>query len=214
MTSQPETDEMIRLWFGDDTDGDDADRAFAREHLTDGGLRFALRSAVHAFRENERGFELAAATRDPQSVGRDLAELVPRPSGETRWDELVGPFYRYRGAVAQLENVSSRQGLDRRRSAHRVLGCRTRDSTWLYPTFQFADGDILEGLDEILSVIVPATDGWTTALWLYTPNTGLANARPIDLLQRHEEVAAVQRAARSQAAEWSGRRIEVGAADG
>lgn len=214
MMPQSTTDEAMLLLFGDDVDEDDADRAYAREHAADEGLRFALRSAVHAVRVNEQGFKLAAAGRDPYSVGRHLAALVPRPSGEANWDELIGPFYKHVGAVAQLTEVSSRQGLDRRRNAHQVLGCRTQDRTWLYPTFQFNDGDVVGGLGEVLAALVPATDGWTAALWLRTPNTDLANACPIDRLRSSEDVATVQRSARAQANEWRGSRVEVEARDG
>lgn len=134
-----------------------------------------------------------------------LLVALPRSSGDEQWDQLLGPFTTWKGAVARLDDLDTRQGLDRRRDHHQVLGCQTGDRTWLYPLFQFARGDVLPGLPDVLAELVPVTDGWTTGLWLRTPNTRLDGYTPAAWLEECQRRATILAAARDQGAQWSGR---------
>jgi hypothetical protein len=165
-------------------------------------LRVLLAANVAAYLHNPDTVAWAAEHVAPYELSRALLAALPRSSGDERWDELIGPFYMWKGAVARLAGISTRAGLDRRRARHRVLGCQAGDGTWLYPVFQFADGDVLPGLSDLLGLLVPATDGWTAALWLRTPNVWLDRATPVERLVDDRDLVVF--AADRQAREWSG----------
>lgn len=192
-----------------DPDQQDADLTYIQDNIEDRAVRFAVRGVVLAYQLNREGFLLAAEDETPDVFARQLAQLLPRRSGRSEWDDLIGPFHNHKGALTRIDGVTTRQGLDRRREAHQVLGCQTQDGAWLYPTFQFAGGDVIDGLSAVLADLVPASDGWTAALWLRTPNTRLAGERPIDRLNKRDDVGSVIASARVQAAEWRGDRIEL-----
>jgi hypothetical protein len=132
---------------------------------------------------------------EPESFGeRAVAAQAPAPSP---WDDLVGPFLRCEGVEARLG--VTRQAVAARAARRRLLRVVTADGVHLYPTWQFADGGVVPGLDDVLSLFAEdAVDGWTLAGWLRTPDPELG-AAPLEALQRGD-VAAVLAAARSAAA--------------
>lgn len=130
-----------------------------------------------------------------------MLAALPRSSGDGWWDELLGPFHTWKGAVARLDGVTTRPGLDRRRDRHRVLGCRAGNGSWVYPTFQFLGGTVLAELHRVLAVLVPPTDGWTAGLWLRTPNAALLGLQPAAWLAAGRDARRVVVAAQRQVEE-------------
>jgi len=92
------------------------------------------------------------------------------------------------GQVAQLLGIS-RQAIDKRRAARRILALR-QGSDWLYPAFQFRDGEVLEGLAEVLEACA-AMDGWSIVDILLAPDDALGGRSLLDLLHAgdHAQVA-------------------------
>jgi hypothetical protein len=174
-----------------------------------------LDEAATVFRERLRArLELdrvAGMVASEEAIGEYVAaavELLPRrPPAGGRWNDVVGPFHDWRGAVARLDGIASRQALDRRRDAGQVLGCKTADRVWLYPTFQFDGRAVVRGLDRVLPLIVGALpdDGWSAALWLVTGNGWLDGDSPIDWLRHDRPVSPIEEAGRLQAAQWGER---------
>lgn len=128
---------------------------------------------------------------------------VAPPSGSV--EHSVGPFYG-REAAAALLGVTSRQAVDRRRASHQVLGVRSADRMWLYPTFQWTgsrDGyTLLPGLLDVLPLLVTPAAGWAAARWLRTPNRVLDGRRPEQWLADGPGFAVVLDAARRHAELW------------
>jgi len=96
----------------------------------------------------------------------------------------IGPFYDTK-AVAESLNVS-RSTLYRRLARRKILGLRTADNKYLFPSWQFdRDGHVPEQLAEVLSAIDPhLQDPWGDALWLNSPASFLGGDRPIDRIRR------------------------------
>lgn len=163
-----------------------------------------LRVALEAYRREPAAVAWATTHLDAGDLASSLLAAMPRSSGAEHWDDLVGPFVSSQGAVARLDGVSTRQGVDQRRRSRRVLGCQTGDGTWVYPEWQFTSGGVLPGLESVLAALLAAVDGWTAALWLRTPNIRLAGSVPASMLGDGRGLEAVERAARSQAEAWQG----------
>lgn len=90
-----------------------------------------LRAALEASRRETAAVTWAATRLDAGDLASALLAAMPRSSGAEHWDGLVGPFVISQGAVARLNGVSTRRGVDQRRRRHRVLGCQTGDGTWV-----------------------------------------------------------------------------------
>jgi hypothetical protein len=133
----------------------------------------------------------------PRELADRMLAAIPKPS---RWNQLIGPFYGP-GQLSQLLGGISRQAVADRRNRRTLLGLKTSDGSWVYPTFQFDQrNEVIEGLPEILQLFDPReVDGWTVAGWLRSPLRSLGGETPIESLQRgapEAVVAAARDAAR------------------
>lgn len=81
----------------------------------------------------------------------------------------------------------SRQAVDKQRRTGRLLGLRV-GATWRYPAWQFADGQPLAGLREVLAAL-RSPSPWTVAAFLLSRHARLGDRRPLDLLRRGEQDA-------------------------
>ena len=161
---------------------------------------------------HERLATLAETAQAPQldadELAGHLAAVVPvlTPS-HSEWDEILGPFYTTAGVRALLGGVT-RQAVESRRQRDAVLGCRTDDGTWLYPTFQFVGADdervqVLRGLPATLKVFADAGfDGWTLGWWLRTANIHLEGCSPEEWLRSGRSADVVAEAAAAQRRDW------------
>lgn len=86
-----------------------------------------------------------------------MVTVVP---GYSRWNEVLGPFYRTSQVTRVLGGIS-RQALDERRRRKTILAMKTKDGDWVYPTFQFDEhGRPIRGLAKV--VVIPAS--WNSTL--------------------------------------------------
>lgn len=103
------------------------------------------------------------------------------------------------GAIAADEAARrlglTRQGVDRRRRAGRLLGLTLGRRGYAYPLWQFAEMGTLPGLERVLAALGDLGP-WSRVSWFISPNTRLDGASPLTRL-RAGEVEAVVTAARA-----------------
>lgn len=92
-------------------------------------------------------------------------------------------------------------------AAHSLLRVETEDGVQIYPELQFdGSGSTLNGLPEILQILLPdAADGWTALYWLTSPLAGYDGRTPADLLREataSEAGAILTMAKQDAAARW------------
>lgn len=161
-------------------------------------LRHALADLAGSYAERGRSLEDLGTA---EEVANRMLATVPAPSD---WDDLLGPFYST-SRVAKLLGDVSRQAVAERRERRTLLGLRTEDGSYVYPTFQFdAHNDVLSGLAEVLQCFDPKdVDEWTVAGWLVAPQRSLRGRSVIDALPSNEIRQDVVDLARAQAARFA-----------
>ncbi len=87
----------------------------------------------------------------------------------------------------------SRQSVDKRRKAGKVLALTVGRRGYLYPSWQFARHGVLSGLETILRALA-ANDPWAQVIFMLSPSDRVGNQRPLDAL-RHGKVEEVKLAA-------------------
>jgi len=99
-------------------------------------------------------------------------------------------------SVAEVARFSrrTRQAVDKQRRAGHLVGVRVGPA-WRYPAWQFADGQPLPGLREVLAALQGASP-WSVAAFFLSRNARLGSRRPLDVLRRGD-VAVVVGAARA-----------------
>jgi hypothetical protein len=85
------------------------------------------------------------------------------------------------GKVAELLNVS-RQAVDKRRAANRLLALTQGRRGYSYPSFQFEEAKTLDGLEEVLKNL-SALDPWMQLKFFTSPHERLGNKTPIEALR-------------------------------
>lgn len=112
---------------------------------------------------------------DPKQIAERAAALIPTPHPFAQ----LGPFYPTRAVTKWLG--LSRQALDHRVKARKMLGCPTADGGQrVYPVWQFtADGHPIAHLAEVLDALHQGIDDpWSWATWLAAPVPGRFNGKP------------------------------------
>ena len=117
---------------------------------------------------------------DPAEAGRRAA--LKAVSG-AMWTDAVGPFYDTEAVMSLLGGVS-KQAVNDRVRRHRLLALRTGSGRLVYPAAQFHDERVIDGLGDVLDVLVPDnTEAWMVASWLSTPDPALGDRTPIAALR-------------------------------
>lgn len=76
----------------------------------------------------------------------------------------------------------TRQGVDRRRRAGKLLALSLGKRGYLYPAWQFAQGGTLPGLEQTLDAFQDIGP-WAQLAWFISPNTRLEGQSPLDALR-------------------------------
>lgn len=143
--------------------------------------------------------ELAASGKDlddlggPVAVASAVRAVLPRAN---RFAERVGPVYTTGQLQVLLPGLNAREISDqavRNRLEHgRLIGAKTRDNRWVFPTFQFhVRPGKLDVRDEVLELWsqLPAGDGtlddWTLLAWLLGARKDLDGHSPLEWLDEH-----------------------------
>lgn len=151
--------------------------------------------------------EAAAASTNVQAVLRllEAPEMVDRTDPEqiltgarTRGLEARQQLLDAEGGAWTVDQVAShlglsRQAVDKRRKAGKLLALTVGRRGYLYPSWQFARHGVLPGWETILRGLA-AHDPWAQAIFMLSPSDRLGDHRPLDAL-RHERVDEVKEAA-------------------
>jgi hypothetical protein len=128
-----------------------------------------------------------------QATGEPYREALRR-GHEARKELLAAEGGVLSGAeVAELLGLS-RQAVDKRRRLGRLLGFSIGRRGIVYPAWQFTEGGVLPGLEEVLSDL-PIRTGWSPVIFMLSENAWVDNERPLDCLRRGE-IECVRRAAK------------------
>ncbi|MCP1428192.1 hypothetical protein J3D45_000690 [Microbacterium foliorum] len=126
---------------------------------------------------------------------------MTKAENKSPWAEIVGPCYTVTSMARTLgwpEAEVMEAGND-----HRLLMLTTDDGVELFPEFQLRDGKVVEGLQDVLRVLVTGTAGrWTWAQWLNLALPDEDPPRNITLLYEGRLEEALQ-GARHVAGSWS-----------
>lgn len=89
----------------------------------------------------------------------------------------------------------SRQAIDKRLRLGKLLAIETGRHGRQIPAWQFTEGGVLQGLEEILAAL-EGHDAWVKLSFFLSPNTLTDNLRPLDVLREGARLDVVLRAAR------------------
>jgi hypothetical protein len=109
-----------------------------------------------------------------------LRALLAAEGGAVGVDELAGALH------------ISRQAVDKRRRAGKLLALPRGGNRWIFPAWQVARGRAVHGLEDVLEAL-RGRDPWSQLVFFLTPNRLLGNRSPLQAL-RGGELAAVVRA--------------------
>ncbi len=151
--------------------------------------------------------EAAAASTNVQAVLRVLEapEMVDPTDPEqvlaiarARGLEARQQLLDAEGGAWTVEQVAShlsvsRQSVDKRRKAGKLLALTVGRRGYLYPSWQFAYHGVLSGWETILSALA-ANDTWAQVIFMLSPSDRLSGQRPLNAL-RHGKVEEVKAAA-------------------
>lgn len=151
-----------------------------------------LRKAV------EQSTDLSVITTALQSPAAVEASEDPLMAAKMRGAEMKRALlgkYKTLGArkVAELLGIS-RQAVDKKRNTGALLAIKS-GREYAYPSFQFKEGEILEGVQEVLKSL-KVMGVWTKFNFLVSRDSGLGNRTPLQALQEGE-IEKVKRLARA-----------------
>jgi hypothetical protein len=126
---------------------------------------------------------------DPEEMAEAMAAGLPDAATPHPYAEL-GPFYSSKG-VMRLLRIRSKQALDDRRRRGTVLGAKTAEDAWVYPSFQFdvRRHQVRQSLVPVLAALKDAPR-WGAALWLSTPHPELGEHLPREAANAHTDLVA------------------------
>jgi hypothetical protein len=139
-----------------------------------------------------------AAPTDAGGLARLLSETAPLGAMSARIDPFADAIAR--GAEAKQELLRdagggwsstqvakhlgiSRQAVDKRRRANKLLALQSGRGDYVYPTCQFTDDGVIAGIDRYLGAFPPSS-GWPKLDVLLAPAEEIGNVTPLDALKR------------------------------
>jgi hypothetical protein len=141
---------------------------------------------------------LIRALQDP-AILQELRREDPLIEARLRGLEAREQLLAAEGGVMSAEEVArflrvSRQAVDKRRKAGKLIGLQAGRHGYLYPAWQFDREGTLAGLEQVLSEL-QHHDPWMQAVFMLSPNQRLGGRTPLQDLRRGrvEEVCAAAR---------------------
>lgn len=128
----------------------------------------------------------------------DLRSVEPLAPAFIRGIEAKRRLVEGYGGALSAEEVAgilgvTRQAVDKRRRAGKLLGLTTGRYGYRYPAWQFTNSGVVPGLQEVLAVLAPH-DEWMQAAFLVGENPRLDGRKPIDLLNAGKSEAVLNAA--------------------
>jgi len=117
----------------------------------------------------------------------ELAAQDPIVAAKLRGFELRQEMLKKSGGVLSSERVAellnvSRQAVDKRRAGNQLLALTQGGRGYRYPSFQFEEGQTLEGLEEVLKNL-SGLDPWMQLKFFTSPQERLGDKTPIEALR-------------------------------
>jgi hypothetical protein len=172
------------------SEGPAGDRMVVVRFWEDGGSSSEVFTRSQPKDAPERPISLLEAF---QATGEPYREALKR-GREARKELLAAEGGVLSGAeVAEILGLS-RQAVDKRRRAGRLLGLSTGRRGIAYPAWQFTEGGVLPGWEDVLADLTDH-DPWMQLIFMLTPDMWLDEKVPLTELRRGN-LARVQVAAR------------------
>lgn len=119
-------------------------------------------------------------------VGSAVTELDPLAPALARNVEHRQTLLNLAGGVISADAAGqilgiTRQAVDKRRRAGSLLAVR-EGSDWRYPACQFADGEVVAGIPDVVRGL-GSSSPWVVLDFLLTPDTVLAGRTPLEALK-------------------------------
>ena len=76
----------------------------------------------------------------------------------------------------------TRQGVDRRRRANKLLAVTFGKRGYIYPSWQFSQDGVLEGFESVMGGL-SAHDSWSQVIFFLSPNARLQGRLPLQALR-------------------------------
>ncbi|HSU13461.1 hypothetical protein [Longimicrobium sp.] len=138
---------------------------------------------------------LARLLSDMAPLGIELQSVDPLAEAIARGAEAKQELLRDAGGGWSSTRVAAhlkmtRQGVDKRRRAGKLLALQSGHGDYLYPVCQFTDDGVIAGIDRFLAAC-PPSGGWTRLDVLLTPAEEIGGISPLDALRRGDAEAAV-----------------------
>lgn len=152
----------------------------AMEHVSPGTLGEAVAASTdqEAMLRILEAPEMAAPAVDAATI--DAA----RAAGIEARDELLNA----QGGSWPVERVAkylglTRQAVDKRRKANKLIGLAVGRHGYLYPSWQFSRNGTVPGLEDVLGVL-HRHDPWSQVIFMLSPNDRLDGMTPLEVLRK------------------------------
>lgn len=151
--------------------------------------------------------QAGVAAPPPHELARRMLAIAPAAAPVNKMAQQVGPeFYDTRGVAVVLAGPGrppiSRQAIEQRRRRRNVLALQTSDERWIYPTWQFIDQGVLQGLPEVLNAFGEESS-WSVGTWLTTPREELDGLTAVEWLRQGRDRDVLLRLAHHAASRWA-----------
>lgn len=142
---------------------------------------------------------------DPIYSSNAVAESLR--ASQRKLSERFGDFFSPASFCRAVAGGMDLQTLEAWEAQYRYLSVMTSDGFRVYPALQLdVDGEPIDGLGEILEILLPpAADGWTVLYWLTAPLADWGNRTVAEILEggQPSEVESMILLARSDADVWA-----------
>jgi hypothetical protein len=152
-------------------------------------LRFATLSEDSVMNATAAPTDLAALVRALSSdeLLDDLKQAEPLAPAFIRGIEAKRRLIEEHGGALTAEQVAeiigiSRQAVDKRRRAGKLLAISTGRHGFRYPVWQFDESGMLPGLEDVLSVLA-THDEWAQTIFFLGKNPRLGDRSPLEMLK-------------------------------
>jgi hypothetical protein len=153
-------------------------------------LKFSTLSEASALNATTAPTDLAVLIRALSSgeLIDDLKKVEPLAPAFIRGIEAKRHLIEDYGGAFTAEQVAmnlgiSRQGVEKRRRAGKLIAVTTGRHGYRYPVWQFSDSGTLPGLDEVLSILRPRHDEWMQVAFFLGADHLLDGDSPLDSLK-------------------------------
>jgi len=155
-------------------------------------LRFQALSEASVVNATSAPSDLAVLVRALSSgeLLDDLTSVEPLAPAFIRGIEAKRKLIEGRGGSLTAEKAAevlgiSRQAVDKRRRAGKLIGLTTGRYGYRYPVWQFTEAGVIPGLEDVL-IVLASHDEWMQAAFLLGENPRLNSKTPIELLKAGE----------------------------